>query len=105
VLEVKYWHTMGYVMSCSYSEEVSLHLIDLNVQSRRSSLKIEKGVISFDFCQEWNIIGMIMSCEFIFVLHFGKWRWGYLCVDSQVDSLFMSAAYLVVMHLKHYHTW
>jgi hypothetical protein len=60
VSNVKYWHSLGYVMSCSNDEKASLHLLDVNVHTRGSTLKIRKGVISFDFCREWNIIGEII---------------------------------------------
>lgn len=57
VYKVKYWHSLGYVISCSADENNSLHLADINGRMKASSLKIRKGVMSFDFCKEWNIIG------------------------------------------------
>lgn len=62
VLKVKYWHSMGYIISCSNDENNSLNLFDINGGNRGASLKVRKGVFSFDFCKEWNFIGEVTNC-------------------------------------------
>ena len=57
VLRVKYCPVIGYTMSCSNDSNCSLHLMDRHGVKEEAVLKVRKGISSFDYCKEWNIIG------------------------------------------------
>ena len=57
VCQVKYCPSISYIMSSSNDQNCSLHLADLHGRKTPSALKVRKGVTSFDYCKEWNIIG------------------------------------------------
>ncbi len=57
VCQVKYCPSVSYIMSSSCDENSSLYLADLHTHKLDSVMKVTKGVISFDYCNEWNIIG------------------------------------------------
>ncbi len=56
VSQVKYCPSLLYVVSSSGDEKNSLCLADLHGRKPASVLKVKKGLTSFDYCKQWNII-------------------------------------------------
>ena len=44
-------------MSCSNDSACSLLLADRHGRKEGSVMRVRKGITSFDYCKEWNIIG------------------------------------------------
>lgn len=44
-------------MSCSNDSGCSLHLVDSHGRKEGSVIAVRKGISSFDYCKELNIIG------------------------------------------------
>ncbi len=69
-------------MSCSGDSNSSLYRRDLRGRKEGSLFKVMKGVATFDYCKDWNIIGKVVSqtstpkCGGVFTIqvgfHFGK---------------------------------
>ena len=57
ISQVKYCPVIGYTMSCSNDSTCSLNLMDRQGLKESTVLKVRKGISSFDYCKEWNIIG------------------------------------------------
>lgn len=57
ISQVKYSPSLLYVMSSSGDDNNSLCLADLHGRKSASVLKVKKGITSFDYCKQWNIIG------------------------------------------------
>lgn len=57
VYKVKYCPTMEYLMSCSGSSSSSLYRVDVRGRKEGSLFKVRKGVATFDYSKDWNIIG------------------------------------------------
>lgn len=57
ISQVKYCPSLLYIMSSSGDENNSLCLADLHRRKPASVLKVKKGITSFDYCKQWNIIG------------------------------------------------
>ena len=48
---------MRYVMSCSHDSACSLHLVDTHGRKEGCVFRVRKGITTFDYSKEWNIIG------------------------------------------------
>ena len=59
VCQVKYCANMEYCMSCSNDSACSLHLVDRNGRKEASIIRVRKGISSFDYCKDWNILGKV----------------------------------------------
>ncbi len=57
VCKVKYCPTMEYLMSCSGDSNSSLYRGDVRGRKEGSLFRVRKGVATFDYCKDWNIIG------------------------------------------------
>ena len=48
-------------MSCSNDSKCSMHLVDRHGRKEGSVLRVRKGISSFDYCRDWNLIGELAS--------------------------------------------
>jgi len=48
---------MHYVMSCSHDSACSLLLVDSHGRKESCTFRVRKGITTFDYSKEWNIIG------------------------------------------------
>ncbi|KAK3740293.1 hypothetical protein QZH41_018524, partial [Actinostola sp. cb2023] len=56
VRKVEYYPTLQCFISCSTSSENSMYLGDVDRKKTKSMFRTRKGINSFDYCKEWNVI-------------------------------------------------
>ena len=48
---------MRYAMSSSHDSSCSLYLVDSHGKKKGCMFRVRKGITTFDYSKEWNIIG------------------------------------------------
>ncbi|XP_028518792.1 WD repeat-containing protein 49 [Exaiptasia diaphana] len=56
VRKVKYYPTLQCFISCASSTDYSMYLGDVDRKKTKSMFRTRKGINSFDYCKEWNVI-------------------------------------------------
>ncbi|EDO38985.1 predicted protein [Nematostella vectensis] len=68
VRKVKYYPTLQCFISCATSSENSMYLGDVDRKKTCSMFRTRKGITSFDYCKEWNVIGKNMLHTYMYML-------------------------------------
>ncbi|KAL9972869.1 hypothetical protein ACROYT_G019251 [Oculina patagonica] len=56
IRKVKYYPSLQCFISCATASNTSMYLGDIDRKKTSSVFRIRKGITSFDYCKEWNVI-------------------------------------------------